>query len=151
MREHLYIDGFNLWYALKRSKPKDRSLSFATIRDLVYQIENYCIRHEKKATFVLDGTRYEGEMPDSPCLDIQCTSPNETADEVLERLMSQVPKPHRLNGILVSEDRALCRMAIGFGMRTYGSMQFVDDICESSRPPAKKTKTPFNNPFFDKL
>ena len=84
------------------------------LRDL----ETFAALTGNPVTIVFDGERYKDSFSSSPMMEILFSKRGETADTVLERFMARTDPDRRLESVLVSRDRALRDMALGFGCRT---------------------------------
>ena len=142
------IDGFNFAYGKTRQKPQDGPVN---IKQMVYELESYCLLRDKAVTVVFDGTRFEGEFASSKGVLVLCTSPKESADEMVRRLMNAVQPRERLLWVLVTDDGALRSSAVAMGLRVRRPQELALEIeasrKEQGREEDRKPRKPFNSPF----
>jgi len=110
---------------------------FKDVKKAVYTLEDYCYRSQKRMTVVFDGTRFEHQLSESKSFRVVFSMPGQTGDAVAERLMSGIPQPHRIHATMVTDDSALRSMAVGMGLRTRSTGEFLRDLAAVGR--AKKT------------
>lgn len=157
MTEHLLIDGFNFAYGKTRQNTGGSSTHQnsqdgpADIKQMVYELESYCLLRDKAVTVVFDGTRFEGEFASSKGVRVLCTPPKESADEMLRRLMNVVQPRERLLWVLVTDDGALRSSAIAMGLRVRRPQELALEIDASRKEQGRqddlKPRKPFNSPF----
>jgi predicted RNA-binding protein with PIN domain len=156
MDESFIIDGFNFThYMAKCHNAKAGHLEARPngIKEILYYLESHIAVKGRSATVVFDGTRYKDEIQPSQWLKLLFSQPGETADQVIERLMSVIDPAKRIQHILVSNDHALRQMAVGLGVRVQRPAEFLDSLQVDSTSILRKDEPPqkFNKPFEEKL
>ncbi len=154
MKENLIVDAFNLIHAAERS---GRFRAFCDIKRCVYALESFACAGGSKIVLVFDGTRFRDEFRSSAHLEVLFSEGAQKADTVAESWMSRLPAKDRLGWVLVSEDGALRRMALGWGLRVERPLDFLERVLQSETAQTKSgsgagpSSEPFNNPFYHRF
>jgi len=153
MAEQWLIDGYNLLHALSSQSPKKSSLTREKLFALVAEFADF---KNYSTLLVLDGVGDEGQLSAYQTVYLKVVfSQKVSADTYIEKYLYEHRKKQRL--VVVTDDRAIANMGLGFGASVLSTAHFFERLKESRKEESEflqKEKTRehgFHRPFEDKL
>lgn len=140
-----YIDGYNVLHKSSKLRPLAMK-DFEAARDaLVEQVAAYCTAVGKRAVIVFDG-RGDQKHPERALpkafaqgLEILYSPKDVSADAVIERLIYK--SAHRLDLVVVSNDRGLRDLCRNLGALTMEADNFIESLRESREDTSQTLKS----------
>ncbi|OGX39418.1 MAG: hypothetical protein A3C53_06860 [Omnitrophica WOR_2 bacterium RIFCSPHIGHO2_02_FULL_68_15] len=121
MPERLIVDGYNVLYAWAR-RPGAPPIPMAR-ETLLRDLERAAATRGVRCTVVFDGRPIEDVAhASSALLEVLFAGPHSSADAVIERMVCRSP---RQGQVVVTDDRLLGHLAVGWGCSCWSTTQFA--------------------------
>ncbi|MHB1128155.1 MAG: NYN domain-containing protein [Bacillota bacterium] len=134
MEDILVVDGYNIinaWPSMERLREE----SFAHAREILIKIlENYQALKGNQVIVVFDAHRVKGSVEKKEYIgrvQVIYTRENETADMVIEKMVSQLPKTIMIT--VATSDWAEQRMVLGQGALRLSARELYEEVMETER------------------
>jgi predicted RNA-binding protein with PIN domain len=141
----LIIDGYNLLHQIDHlSELLSQDIQLARHR-LVRTVESTAHRMAPQTTIVFDGRESgQDEALTSKHLEIFFSSGSQTADGVIEKLVSRYVRPEKI--LVVTSDRAEADTVLSDGAQVMSSQEFIAQCEADARKPATRQIRPGDKP-----
>jgi predicted RNA-binding protein with PIN domain len=141
MASHYFIDGYNVLHKSRSLRPLVHADLESAREALLERVGQFCIATGTHVILVFDGRgRFRAEVAPHhlrvPNMELQFAPEHLTADAVIERLIYQ--RQHRLDCVVVSNDRGLRDICRGMGALTMEADNFLATIRENRRDISDK-------------